>query len=181
MSEIDNTPTSPMKLAKLLGIPPQKIYGLIRQGRIQEVEIEGSNKKLVRPEDVLAVISQKRGPGRPSTHQQLDDFKITPGTVLTWVVEVHKQVSVVESQGDQLVKLRGKLDRRRPKEIYVKKTSLAQHIKDGTITTSQCEGVLEAVVLSWRLNGREEQAAALQAFVDNLEGENNDNEASVSD
>lgn len=167
MAEIDNTPISPMKLAKLLKIPPQKIYGLIKQGRIQEVNERG--KKLVRPQDVIDVLAQKRKVGRPSTEDQLDSYNVKQGTVLTWVIEVHKQVAVVSGETDHLAQMKGMLgkrDGRQPKDIIMRKIALSEHIKEGSITTDDCDKVLEAIILSWRLNNRSEHADKLQEFID---------------
>lgn len=170
----DNTPISPMKLAKLLKIRPQEIYAMIRRGQVEDVGPEG--KKMVLPSEVIAARATPRKVGRPSTDSVLEHFNTRKGEILTWVVEVQKQVAVVDGIGEHLVTSQGMLrDRlRKPKEIFMKKTTLSQHIKDGVITSDDNWQVLEAIVLAWRLSGREQLADSLQSWlaVNKEEGEN---------
>ncbi|MCA1799912.1 MAG: hypothetical protein LC650_01275 [Actinobacteria bacterium] len=137
------------------------------QGRITEVSEGG--KKLVRPEDVLNILAQNRKAGRPSTQDQLEEYNIKKGTVVTWVVEVQKQVAVVDGETDHLTQMKGMLNRRDPKvpkDIIMRKIALSDHIKAGTMTTDDCDKILDAIVLSWRLNDRLELADRLQEFID---------------
>lgn len=169
MTDIDNTPISPMKLAKQLNIAPQRIYQLLRQGRVKEVSEAGTNKKLVRPLDVIECLDSPQKAGRPSTQEELEGYSVKPGTLLTWVVEVHKQVAVLLKEGETNATMKGMLrDRtKKAKEIPIKRTRLAKYIKDGTFNAeTELPQILEAVVLSARLSGREEAAVQLEAWLE---------------
>ena len=77
---------SPMQLAKELGERPQKLYGLIRRGKLPCVERGG--KKYVDREAALQILSRPAKRGRPRKEEEveanLEDYGVREGTVLAW-------------------------------------------------------------------------------------------------
>lgn len=172
----DDKPISPMRLAKLLNIRPQEIYGLIRQGRIKDVGEGG--KKLVIPSEVIAARNTPRKVGRPSTDSILEGFNTKKGDMLVWVAEIHKQVAVVDSVGETLLQTKGFLGKR-PTQTIIKKTSLAQYVKDGDYITAEDNwALLEAIIYSWEIKGQMELAKSLSSWLAANREENSDDNIS---
>lgn len=157
---------SPMRLAKKLNVRPQIIYGYIRQGRLTKHEKDG--KIYVDPEEAIKLLASPRKVGRPSTDEVLEGFQVKRGEVLTWVVEVQKQVMVVEKEREDIVMMRKFLNKDKYKNpmIPIRKVSLANHIKDGTITRDDNWSVLEAIAHSWDLSGQQQLAAKLRDWLE---------------
>lgn len=157
---------SPMRLAKKLNVKPQIIYGYIRQGRLTKHEKDG--KIYVDPEEAIKLLASPRRVGRPSTDEVLKGFQVKRGEVLTWVVEVQKQVAVVEKERDEIVMMRKFLNRDKFENHMTpfRKVSLANHIKNGTITRDDNWNVLEAIAYSWDLSGQQQLAASLRDWLE---------------
>lgn len=160
-------PISPMILARKLNIKPQLIYGLLRNGKIKNLGGEG--KKLVDPEEVIKYVSSPRKVGRPSTDSVLEGFNVKKGEVLAWVTEVQiqKQVVVTEKELPDIIMARKFLNPEKYQNAMtpIRKVSLANHIKDGTITRAEVWDVLNAIEHSWRVGGEEHLADGLRDWI----------------
>jgi hypothetical protein len=167
---------SPMALAKELDIRPQVLYGLIRQQRIKEHEMENGKKGIYR-DAALRVLDQVRHKRKrdPETGELDGDPESTrsplqPGQSVSWAtvgsrngqgVQFYRRVATVAETNEHFTVFRDCKN----KIVQYRNTSVVQLLRDGTMMMEDPTELIEAAVIAFRASDQNEKADRIEAML----------------
>jgi len=162
MSEI-----SPMKLAENLGVRPQSVYKLIRDGKISFVERDG--KKFVDEETATKMVQRHTGSPRgrkkgDSTKKRSGSYRT--GSIATWPRRPGggQRIAQVTQTGDSIVSMRDLLG----KNITWENESLEKRIARKEVTIETPYGLLKMLETLWENEERNDLLPPLRTFMEEV-------------